>query len=96
MTARIPMSITHVEFNEALKPLFDLLGTSGMEIVGDILIVRPPKDDTFSNYDIRFTVVARAPGSAADFPLSTLAEGHPQDDEFAIWTHQISVAVIDA
>lgn len=95
MTARIPMSITQDEFNEAMKPLFDRLGTSAMEVVGDISIVSSPTGAS-SNYEIRYTVVAQPPNEVSEFPPGILADGHPQDDEFTLWTHQINVAVINA
>lgn len=91
MTARIPSEITQDEFNEAMKPLFDRLGVSAMEVTGDIHIVALKNE--FTPYEIRFSVVA-TPDSDAPFPDAVQAEGHPQGDQFAIWTHNINVGVL--
>ena len=92
MDARIPTVVAHADFQRAIKPLTDLLGTAANEIVGDIHIVRTADD--LSLFDIRFTVVAppitEKPGG---FPTAVVAGGHPQGDTGAIWAHQVNVTV---
>lgn len=53
---RIPSSVTHAEFLEAIKPLFELLQVTPLEVFGDgihidathvsFMVVRPAEDDS--------------------------------------------------
>lgn len=93
MKIRIPSSITQAELLNAMTPLFERLGVSPGEVVGDILILATPAAD--HPHEIRFEVVVSPESSSAEhFPDALRDGGHPQGDEYAVLTHRINVAVV--